>query len=99
MRDDLRRQRLEAAHTSIASKHPHREIWMQTLRPVLVPVLAALAVLAVLVFGARWVDDTVSVSPRVLVLAGAAVLAGVIALALALRPRRTGIPRSWRKYM
>ena len=100
MREDHRQARLNAAHQTIASKHPHREIFLNAVRPVLVPVIGVAVVLAVVVFGARSLSEAVSISTGLLVLASLAVLAGLIGVGLLLTRRSsTGIPRSWRKYM
>lgn len=99
MREDHRQARLTTAHQTIAAKHPHREIVLNRLRPILVPVIGVAAVLAVLVFGARSLTEAVSISTGLLVLASLAVLALLVGVGLVLTRPRSGIPRSWNKYM
>ncbi len=98
MREDHRQARLTTAHNTIAAKHPHREIFLHAVRPVLVPVIAVVLVFGALVFGFRSIGS-VSVSPGLLVLAAIAVLALLVGAGLVLTRPRNGIPRSWNKYM
>jgi ABC-type transport system involved in cytochrome bd biosynthesis fused ATPase/permease subunit len=99
MRDEHRRARLNQAHTTIASKHPHREILWQATRPVLLPVAGGVVVVALLVFGARAAAGAVSGPSVRVVLIAVLVFAVLAGVGLVLTRPRTGIPRSWRKYL
>lgn len=99
MREDHRQSRLTTAHNTIASKHPRREIVLHAVRPILVPVLIGVGLVAVVVFGFRSLGEAVSISPVLLVLASLSVLGVLVGVGLVLTRPRSGIPRSWRKYM
>lgn len=98
MKDEIRRERLKAAHTRIASEHPYREIFAQAIRPFVVPVLGVAVGLLLLILGVRFLVSMVSwlSMPVVLTVVLVTFLVGVAAAVLGRGRHR--LPRSLAKY-